>query len=385
MSTILSQPLNPALYEVLQRFAGGVLVSNAGQQQVVRTRPDPDCPTHVLTEAVQHGEQYRVNCAFCGDTRHRLYMSYRYGQPDPRSGRPNHRLWFCQNESRCHTSRTNQNMLRAMTAIPLGCRARNRVLCAVPPAASDSVTDFAPPAPAELPPGSAPIDTLPDSNPAVQYLRGRGFEVAELARVWDVRHVSGWAPTPAANRILIPIYRPAHHFGQAEGESPVTLAGWQARFVGALADGTPKYLFPSDFKKAKVLYGLPAAMRSSGPVYLCEGTTDVWKLGPGAVAPFGKQISRDQLLLLVHYFRGRPIVVLFDDDAANDAEQVVRDLTLARGFGGGDNRVVLGQLPLGRQDPGDCTPEEIWVAAATALNAPIDEVIPHPLEGVPRG
>jgi hypothetical protein len=272
-------------------------------------------------------------------------------------------------------------MLKAMTAIPLGRRVR-----APAPATGTSTTtfdcaDYAPPLPAELPQGSVVIDTLPGNHPAVRYLVDRRFDVAELARLWNVRHVSGWSQTPAANRIVIPIYRPTRLFDLAGATNPLMLAGWQARFVGEPAPSIPKYLFPSNFQKARVLYGLPEAVRSTGPVYLCEGPTDVWRIGPGAVAPFGKQLSRDQLLLLVHHFSGRPVVVLFDDGASEDAERVFRDLRNARSIGEGDNRVVLGQLPSGREDPADCAREELWQCAAAALNAAVEEVIPRPTEG----
>lgn len=375
----MSQPLNLPLYELLERFDGGVRVSNAGQRRLVQSRPNPACPTQVRVEVTQRGEQYRVRCPFCGDRRHRLYLSYQYGLPDTHTGRQNNSLWCCQRR-KCHKNRKNWDRLRSMTAIPLGRRIRSPV-----PRASntdcDSDVEYLPPSPTELPPGTVLVDTLSEDHPANHYLRERRFDPSELARLWGVRHASGWSPSRASNRIVIPIYRPTHLFGGAGESNPLMLAGWQARFVGMPVANTPKYLFPVDFMKSKVLYGLTEAINSTGPVYLCEGPTDVWRVGPGAVAPFGKDVSRDQRLLLVHHFAGRPVVVLFDDGASEDADQVVLDLRAARSFAEGDNRIVVGQLPAGKQDPADCTQQEIWASAATALGVTSEEVIPRPTEG----
>ncbi len=118
--------------------------------------------------------------------------------------------------------------------------------------------------------------------------------------------------------MLIPISRLQAQFSGSVN-SPLVTAGWQARCIGETTDQAPKYLFPRGFQKSKLLYGLPHALRTQGPVVLCEGPTDVWRYGPGAMATFGLHLSRDQRLLLIHHFAGRPIVILPDVGAVEKA------------------------------------------------------------------
>ena len=108
------------------------------------------------------------------------------------------------------------------------------------------------------------------------------------------------------------------------------------------------------------------AKQTDGPVVVVEGPTDVWRFGPGAVAMFGKQPSGHQRDLLRRHFPGRPIVVLLDVDAQADARQIQQQLATARP-GVIDRHVVIGQLPPGRDDPGDCTREELQAAIDQAL------------------
>ena len=109
-------------------------------------------------------------------------------------------------------------------------------------------------------------------------------------------------------------------------------------------------------QKSELLYGLTLAQNAM-QVYVVEGPADAWRVGPGAVALFGKDLSQTQKLLLVHHFAGRRIVVMLDQDAHEEARKIQHDLRLARGPSGGE--VLLATLPPGRKDPGDCTAEEI--------------------------
>jgi hypothetical protein len=81
---------------------------------------------------------------------------------------------------------------------------------------------------------------------------------------------------------------------------------------------------------------------------------DVWRLGPSAVALFGKDMSLPQQQLLDRFLPGRPVVVFLDRDAQDKAAELQRTL-LNRG-----RVTVLAGLPDGRDDVGDCTTEEAW-------------------------
>jgi hypothetical protein len=358
--------LNPTLYDTLQAKFGEVRLTHPGQQRVARRVPDPARPGQFTTRATERGEQLVVCCPFCGDTRFRLYVSYMCGQKDPFTGKPNHRLWYCQNE-RCHESETNRKIFRSMIAVPLG-RRRQSAVCASTRTAAPQ-----PAGPIELPSGLIPIAALPATHPAPAYLLRRGFDLSYLQQTWDISFCDSClnCRPVATNRIVIPIHRPARMFAPTNnGEQDLVLAGWQARSVPGidpLAGADAKYLFAEGMQKSELLYGLHLAIASQGPVYLVEGPTDCWRIGPGALAIFGKDLSRTQKLLLVHHFAGRPIIVMLDPDAWESAGKVQYQLCLARGNADGDNRVVIADLPNHREDPADCTREELIQAAAEAL------------------
>jgi DNA primase len=120
-------------------------------------------------------------------------------------------------------------------------------------------------------------------------------------------------------------------------------------------------------EKSKLLYGLHLALSMTGPVWICEGLTDCWKVGPGATAVFGKTLSSFQKQLLVYHFVSRPIVLLLDSDAHKEADEICQQLQRARGLSEGDRRVVVADLPAGRNDPAECTQEEIVQATDRAL------------------
>ena len=159
----------------------------------------------------------------------------------------------------------------------------------------------------------------------------------------------GAQPNPS-RRLIIPIY-----------DADQRLAGWQARYVGDCPAEVPKYLSCKGMRKTQLLYGLAEAMCTTGPVVIVEGPTDVWRLGPGAVALFGKDMSLPQQALLDQQLPGRIVVVMLDRDAQDKAQELQRTF-LNRG-----RVTVLAGLPEGRDDVGDCTTEEAWQQVELAL------------------
>ncbi len=110
-------------------------------------------------------------------------------------------------------------------------------------------------------------------------------------------------------------------------------------------------------------------IKSEGPVVVVEGVTDAWRLGPGAVALFGKSIATEQSQLILRYCLGRPIVVLLDADAEDNARRVCQKIRNSRIAAGDKSPVVIGKLPAGRKDPGECTSKEAWKAVEKAMTA----------------
>lgn len=77
----------------------------------------------------------------------------------------------------------------------------------------------------------------------------------------------------------------------------------------------------------EILYGIDLAVHHK--VILVEGITDAWRFGPGAVACFGIEMKKRQLLLLMERFS--EVYIMFDDDpqAIDQAEEIAADLSMA--------------------------------------------------------
>jgi hypothetical protein len=71
-----------------------------------------------------------------------------------------------------------------------------------------------------------------------------------------------------------------------------------------------------------LLYGFDAAV-VKGQCVVVEGVTDVWRLGAGAVATFGKKYTAEQVVMIANNFE--KVFRLFDADA-NEDDQLEWDL-----------------------------------------------------------
>jgi DNA primase len=119
-------------------------------------------------------------------------------------------------------------------------------------------------------------------------------------------------------------------------------------------------------RKSQLLYGLPVAVQSTGPIVVVEGPTDVWRLETNAVALFGKDLSIAQQQLLDQHFRGRPVVLFLDRDARDKSLEIRRRLR-SGSLGASGRPIVIAEPPPGRDDVGDCTHEEAWHQINRAL------------------
>jgi hypothetical protein len=187
------------------------------------------------------------------------------------------------------------------------------------------------------------VDRLPTDNPAVFCLQQREYDLDELATTWHVGFCFESEFRMLRRRIYIPIFM--------DGE----LVGWQGRYPGNIPDGwkTPKYYTMPGMRKSKLLYNIDVA-REQPLVVICEGCTDVWRVGLPGVAMFGKQACKEQLRLLTDVRHGKSAVILLDADAIDDAKALYIEL---KPFFVG--RLVLARLPAGL-DPGICPRSELW-------------------------
>ena len=367
-------PKNPELYEALQREFGTVVIANDREEFQLSTTPEIVYRNGRMTikqEVVNYGETYRVDCPFCNDTRQRLYIPHSWAEEDEETRRDNLHLATCFNEE-CLKDHDNREALRDMVW-PIGRhdpdatgRTRARPMAQV---------QVIPPPMIVMPTHLTRIDQLPLDHAAAAYLLGRGFDPAELWSRWRVSYCPGSPDSRPSlvHKIVYPIHGARIEVDVAGRRTlAAELAGWQARAVGQTAGrGAPKYLTAKGMAKSKVLYGLPQAMCTSGPVVVVEGPTDVWRLRTNAVALLGKDASPHQQWMICRWFPRRPVVVLLDRDAGDRAVQLRRALLALRASVRDTAPVAVAALPDGRNDVGECTYEDAWAVVAPALGRPL--------------
>ena len=357
--------LNPTLYEALERAFGVVHVGNQGCESVVTYERDTLYRKGRLRANSGGGEEYYVSCPFCSDTRYRLSINYRWGSRDPRTGDDFLWLCCCYNEECIKTREKQQELFRMV--FPRGRYGRPIRLPTKP---SPEPIE---PAVIRLP-ESVPIEDLPITHPAWAYLSGRNFDREDL-KGRGIRYCDSCTssrPVLREERIVIPFYAPTALYidSEVEGtpENDLFLAGWQARLIFNTDDkSNPKYLTAAGMHKSNYLYGLPLALKSTGPVVLVEGVADAWRVGPNGLAMLGKSLSQAQSDLMMRCFRGRSILVMLDDDAMDEAHETAH--FLARRRRALDEEAVVGRAPVPCRckDPAESTTSEIRAIVNRAL------------------
>jgi hypothetical protein len=373
--------LNSVLYDRLREAFGHVRVTNNGQVPQLRYKPDYFHRSGRPKAAYSSwGETYFVNCPFCSDTRRRLCISHLWGVRDARTRDDMIQLVKCFNED-CLNTRESQKKLHAMV-FPGG-RFADQI---DPKDLPIKPTSVAPPPVSIVMPKGTRLDQLEEGCSAWTYLRRRGFDPHQLGRDYGVEHCDGDSDSKPAlrhERFVIPIYQPAPvSLGKRRGTPPrLRLAGWQARlYMSNPPDDVPKYLTAAGTPKSQILYGLPYAINTTGPVVIVEGITDAWKVGRNAVAILGKHLSDAQCKLVLRHFHDRPVVVWLDPDASEQAQSIRGTIRRARVNAGDPSPVLLAVTPAERADPGECTPEECRIVVESALTQCRGSVIPVGLE-----
>lgn len=179
-----------------------------------------------------------------------------------------------------------------------------------------------------LPRGLEPLGAAHRRN-----LTNRGFDPDEIERLWRVQGLGRTAELPW--RIFIPI-----HF---KGK----VVSWTTRSLG----NKQRYMSASredeDIDHKHLLYGQDYCSHS---IIIVEGPTDVWNVGPGAVATFGLSFTSHQVKRMgLHPFR----YVCFDStkDAQSRAVQLADLLSVFPG----ETHIV----ELDAEDPGSASKKEI--------------------------
>ncbi len=311
--------LRPDLYNRLTARFGRVIIASEGEAMAMARGERNGRPS---LESSSPGEAYRINCFLCGDTRHRLYINHMWGRAIPGIPGRNLHLAFCFNETRCLAKPGAAYQLYEKVFGDF--RPHDDVLLA-----GEVMTSAA----AEPPGLVYGLADLPVDHPAYLYALGRGFDPAWLSQTFGVGYVvsAGARFRMAHERLYIPVM------------SGGALVGWQARLIGGPppTPERPKYVNASAFKKSRYLYNYDLARRHQF-VVVCEGPTDVWRVGPEAVAMFGKSLSAEQASLLAAGCPSRPswapgivpawsaVVVLLDGDAHRKEERGTKQSSVDR-------------------------------------------------------
>jgi hypothetical protein len=151
--------------------------------------------------------------------------------------------------------------------------------------------------------------------------------------------------------------------------------GWQARYAGEIAwkaERIPKYFTQPGMQKSRVLYNHDLAVKQP-IIVVCEGPSDVWRVGPSGVGLLGKQATIQQRALLAKQARDKPVIVLLDGDAVADSNRLREQLKPLAHRGLAQVRLSYGR------DPGSYPREELWSiihqqAASQDVAVPADSI-----------
>ena len=352
--------LNKPLYEALVAAFKDVGVANQGEHAQIIPAPSLPCLWRVPNrdEAGQRGEQYRVNCPFCGDTRKRLYISYlSYARPTVRGVKlPQGPLRaYCQNEH-CMDDWTKRSQIEGRIA-----RAMNGVEQAVDIDMTDTAAEER-----ERPVFSNEVTVegirtwVPDYEPisaesdpvVLEYLSKRRITEEDVS--WlrigcgPIRTRSHGMLKNGVSWVIFPVIQ--NH----------QLVGVQARCPEVYMEpgDKMKYWFHPNCRKAAALYNIDVA-RQLGVGVVCEGVFDVASVGLPGVCCFGHTPSAFQRSMLASI--GSALIWLPDRDANKEcnpveiASRFVRQWNDAGTFAQGAHVVLLS-----KKDAGEMTRAEVW-------------------------
>ena len=346
--------INTWLHGKLRRVFGEVKVANEGSPLIYQEFLNPITGKKNI-QIQQRGETYCVNCPFCAivtggrpDTRFRLWINHCYGIKNHPSGRRFWGLAHCYNED-CLQSQEFRDALRS---IVYGFES--------PPDATTLSRPLIDASPVELPSGLVPINSLPKSHQAVEYLLSRGYDPDYLYEVFQVQYAAESDPRfPAMyERIIIPIY--------VKG----TLLGFQGRAVG---NNEPlRYITARGTKTANSLYGYDVFPKMEGAriAFLVEGPADVWRLGPGSLAMLGTHLSQQKTELLRELNTDLVFVLLDGDIGSNPHGMSIVDGIHFRLERAGIRHII--RLLPGNTDPSDFGKEQLYEFISSEVRAALE-------------
>ena len=269
-----------------------------------------------LAEGVEAGKnELRFDCPSCGEAKKKFYWNKKLGV------------------GHCFKCGYAANIYRLAKDASLD-------LVKTPPSLSDvedaldrgEENDTVPPDQERaLPRVRVPGVSIFKSVQGIAYMLSRGVSPLEMKR-YRMRYDSSF---PA--RVILPIC-------SANGR----VVGWTGRATNKFVK--PKYKNNDGFQANKHLFGAQF-VKPGGEIVIVEGPLDQIKYGAGAVATFGKHMTKQQRRLLLKKLKPSVVAVMWDPDAAREAEALAEDLRTVF-------KVKLVSLPEG-QDPGSMKRREL--------------------------
>lgn len=120
--------------------------------------------------------------------------------------------------------------------------------------------------------------------PHINYLEGRGFDAAELARTWELEGIG--VTSSLSWRVYIPILWKGQR------------VSWTTRAIGDKVQ--QRYISAGAGEEAvnhkHLVYGIDYCLHS---IVVVEGPADAWRIGPGAGALFGTGFETAQVRKLI--------------------------------------------------------------------------------------
>lgn len=174
-----------------------------------------------------------------------------------------------------------------------------------------------------------------------RYLRCRGFDAADIERIWGLEGIG------LASRLPWRLYIPVIYRGEK--------VSWTTRAIGEVSQ---RYISASAQEESitikHLVYGIDFCQHS---IIIVEGPADAWRIGPGAGALFGTAFTSSQVRKL-----GRiPHRVICFDSSLN-AQRQARSLAAQLGAFPGETIVV----ELDAEDPGSASLKEVRQIRAMA-------------------
>ena len=364
--------LNQTLYECLLSMFGDVTVVNEGQQADITPDPRRVGRWDIAKES-DHGEQYAVDCPFCGDDKKHLYISYlSFAVPviDGVKMQMGKLRAQCFRHG-CLRNKDNRDTLRRRIGLKMAAMSPD----------GNSWTSISKGVDTSEPDNKLNVSSdltvegiqtwLPDYKPISEDTPEEILLYLDSRRItWDdVQWLyMGWGP------VLSPVSKHYLNDGHPWIIFPIINNG---KLVGVQARCLPKYLKEDGIKywthpgcrKRTVLFNLDNA-RDTGVAVVCEGVFDVASVGKPGVCLFGHTPSKVQMTMLSTFRQGIIWLPDTDLDCIKEAKVYADRLKLSGAFPLGAHVV---KLPA--KDAGEMTRADIWKEILTQVSQPMAEYL----------